>query len=266
MKLLPILYLNRKMPRSAVWGPKGLGGLELDTNIYNLQAQCALTYLVRTLRWDKTVAKDIIPTLNALPLASGFGSLILEKTSPPKKYLGQGWILNLQEMLDLYNASVWAEDAWRPQKQRQYDEAILEEFTKEETIKPTGRRLANEFRLWLRVTWISDLADVNGKEIPIERIRNGSDWRATPVKGYNWPNTVEPTDKHRAAFRKCLRYTFCPNGDPHTRTKDYPLQQPLGEWYPVPRMIQFTAYRTKDSIYYRDELGLHKCCETHRGF
>ena len=67
------------MPRLAIWGPKGLGGLELNTNIYNLQAQCALMYLVRTLRWDKMVASDIIATLNALQLASGFGSPIREK-------------------------------------------------------------------------------------------------------------------------------------------------------------------------------------------
>jgi hypothetical protein len=118
---LPILKINRHMPRTAVWGPKGLGGLELNTNIYNLQAQCAHTYLVRTLKWDKTVAKDIVATLNALQLASGFGSPILEKTSPPIKYVGTGWVLNLRKMLDLYDAIVWVEDAWRPAKQRQYD-------------------------------------------------------------------------------------------------------------------------------------------------
>ena len=80
---------------------------------------------------------------------------------------------------------VWVEDAWRPAKQRQYDQAILEEFTKEEEINPTERRLAIEFRLWLGVTWISELADINGREIPIERIRNVSNWQATPVEGYN---------------------------------------------------------------------------------
>jgi hypothetical protein len=84
-----------------------------------------------------------VATLNALQLASGFGSPILEKTSPPIKYVGTGWILNLREMLDLYNAIVWVDG----------------------------------------VTWISELADINGREIPIERIRNGSDWRATPVEG-----------------------------------------------------------------------------------
>jgi hypothetical protein len=44
--MLPILKSHRKLPCSVVWGPKGLGGLALNTNIYNVQAQCALTYLV----------------------------------------------------------------------------------------------------------------------------------------------------------------------------------------------------------------------------
>ena len=110
--MLPILKSHRKLPRSVVWGPKGLGGLELNTNIYNVQAQCALTYLVRTLRWDKIVAQDILATLNAAQLASGFGTPILETTSPKIKYLGKGWILNLREMLDLFQIQVWVEHAW----------------------------------------------------------------------------------------------------------------------------------------------------------
>jgi hypothetical protein len=254
------------MPRTAVWGPKGLGGLELNTNMYNLQAQCALTYLVRTLRWNQTVAKDIIAALNALQLLSGFGTPLLEKTSPSISYAGKGWLINLREMMAMYEASAWVEDAWIPAKQRQYDQAIQEEFAGEDIITPLEKRLANEFRLWLRVTHISELADIAGKDVPIERIRNGSEWRATPVDGYEWPNTIEPTDKHRAAFRRCLRLTFCPHADPLTRVKNYPLYQPLGKWYPVPRMIEFPAYRSLNAVYYRDEIGLHKCTERSGGF
>ena len=55
---LPLLHIHRKMPRAVVWGPKDLGGLGLNTNIYNLQAQCSINYLVRTLRWNKIVAQD----------------------------------------------------------------------------------------------------------------------------------------------------------------------------------------------------------------
>ena len=165
---LPILHIHRKMSRSVIWGPKGLGGLELNTNMYNVQAQCALTYIVCTIRWDKTVANDIIATLNALQLASGFEHNILEVTSPKIKYHGPGWLLNLREMLDLYQASLWIERAWRPQKQRQYDESIMEVFTNNSEITPKMLLMANEFRIWLGVFSISDLANIAGTTIEIE--------------------------------------------------------------------------------------------------
>jgi hypothetical protein len=130
-------------------------------------------------------------------------------------------------MMDLYETSAWIEDAWVPAKQRQYDQAIQEEFAGDDMITPLEKRLANEFRLWLQVTHISKLADIAGKEVSIEQIRNGNEWRATPVEGYEWPNTIEPTDKHRAAFRRCLRFTFCPDADPITRVKIIHCTSPL---------------------------------------
>jgi hypothetical protein len=241
--------------------------LELNTNFYNVQAQCTLTYIVRTLQWDQTVAQDIIATLNALQLASGWEHSLLETTSQKIKYLGRkGWLLNLREMLDLYQAGIWIENAWRPRKQRQYDEAIMEVFANDSEITPLMLLLANEFRIWLGVFFISDLANITGTAIDIERIRNVSDWRATPTRGYRWPNTVHPTNRHREAFRKCLRLTFCPYADNYSCTKDYPLLQRLGTWYPVPRMIEYTAYLSTHHVYYRDELGLHKCTERSNGF
>jgi hypothetical protein len=263
---LPILHIHRKMSRTVIWGPKGLGGLELNTNMYNVQAQCALTYIVRTIRWDKTVANDIIATLNALQLASGFEHNLLEVTSPKIKYLCPGWLLNLREMLDLYQASLWIEKAWRPQKQRQYDESIMEVFANDSEVTPKMLLMANEFRIWLGVFSISDLANIAGTAIEIERIRNDSDWRAIPANGFRWPNTIQPSNKHREVFRKCLRLTFCPHADKYSRSKDYPLLQKLGTWYPVKRMIEYTAYRSKNNVYYRDELGLHECTERRNGF
>lgn len=125
---------------------------------------------------------------------------------------------------------------------------------------------ANKFQMWLGVTWLSELATVDGQEIPIERIRNGSDWRATPETGFTWPNTVQPTDKHRAAFHKCNQLSFCPNMNKYTRTENYKSQQPLGRWYPIPRQIKFDAYRSKNYVYYRHEMGLHCCKEERPGF
>ena len=211
---LPLLHVHSRMPREVVYGPIDLGGLNLNTDVYNLQAQCAITYLVRTLRWDKTVAKDIIATLNACQLASGFETPLLEGTNIPITFLGKGWILNLRHMLDYYDMQIWVEDIWRFQKQRLGDRSIMETFASDPFIKQMDLVLVSELCKWMRVVFLSEIASVDGTTIPYERIRNGSEWRATPVAGFNWPNTMTPTDEHRAAFRKCLRLTFCPHMGP----------------------------------------------------
>jgi hypothetical protein len=71
-------------------------------------------------------------------------------------------------MLDLYQASLWIEKAWRPQKQRQYEESIMEVFANDSEITPKMLLMANEFRIWLGVFSISDLANIAGTTIEIE--------------------------------------------------------------------------------------------------
>jgi hypothetical protein len=82
-----------------------------------------------------------------------------------------------------------------------------------------------------------------------------------------WPNVRDPTNKHRAAFRKCLRLTYCPNAPATSRSCDYQLHFKMGTWYVVHRHIEFEAYRAKKCLYYRSELGLHPALPTSlRGF
>ena len=255
---LPLLHVHRKMSRAVVWGPISKGGLGLNTNILSLQTQCAVKYLIRIIRWDDIVSLDVIAAINALQLLSGFDTPVMEHTSIPIKYVGPGWLPNLRDMLRVIEAGVWIETAWKPRKQRQHDQAIMEVFAADPDITPLTLVLANEFRVWMRVIYVSELANIDGNAIPYERFSNDSTWRASPTNGLKWPNTIEPTSKHRAAFRKCLRMTLCPWADPRSVRQDYKLQVRLGKWYPHPRNIEFTAYRSKSSVYYRDEMGLHK--------
>jgi hypothetical protein len=69
----------------------------------------------------------------------------MEKTAPPISYAGKGWLINLREMMNLYDTTVWIEDAWAPVKQRQYDQAIQEEFASDSMITPLEKRLANTY-------------------------------------------------------------------------------------------------------------------------
>jgi hypothetical protein len=168
-------------------------------------------------------------------------------------------------MLRLYNMTVWIEEAWRYPLQRQGDCSIMERFASNPNITPMMLVYANEFRIWMRVISLAHLASVDGKCIPIDRIRNNSEWRAQS-EDITWPNVREPTNKHRAAFRKCLRLEFCSNAPQSCMTVDYALDYYLGKWYPVRRYIEYDVYRSKSHVYLRDEMGLHRCVSSGPGY
>eukprot|EP00956_Cyclotella_meneghiniana_P033092 scaffold93176_cov89-Cyclotella_meneghiniana.AAC.1 len=256
---LPLMRINRHMPRAVVYGPVRWGGLGLNTDMYCLQLQCAMVYLVRVLRWDKIVADDIITAIDALQLRSGFVSPVLEEVSTPIVHAGKGWLLNLMRaMMREYDVSAQIEHLWKPSLQRENDVALLEAFSKIDGIKPREMILASEFRIWLRVTMLSELADEQGTKIERYKIMNGSEWRATTtLKG--WPTGIVPTDEHRRVFRHCLRATVCTGMNKYGAVRDYELSTPMGGWYPVPRAIEYSAYRSEDTVFMRDEEGLHEC-------
>jgi hypothetical protein len=93
------------------------------------------------------VATDIIATLNALQLLSGFASPVLEATSQDMKYVGRGWLINLREMLHCYGMKVWVEDAWRFPLQRQGDCSLMERFASNPNITLMMLVYANEYRI-----------------------------------------------------------------------------------------------------------------------
>jgi hypothetical protein len=85
-------------------------------NVFTLQLQTQLLYLLKQLRWNKTVANDIRVTLETTQLCSGLINPIMEFVSPPISYLGSS------------NASLWIEDIWTPILQHDGDASLMEAF------------------------------------------------------------------------------------------------------------------------------------------
>ena len=104
------------------------GGLEFP-DIHTLQDHIQIEYLIKQLRWDKTVANDLLVTLNTIQLSSGLTQPILEFTFPPLEYLDASYLLHLRQRLSEINASIWVEKAWTPQLQRVGDASLMEKFT-----------------------------------------------------------------------------------------------------------------------------------------
>ena len=68
---LPLLTINRGTSPALVHGPLQFWGMKVVKQSV-LQDQWGLSYLIQSLRWDKTMAKDIRTYLDAYQLVSGF--------------------------------------------------------------------------------------------------------------------------------------------------------------------------------------------------
>lgn len=69
----------------------------------SLQLATQVEYLVKQLRWNKTVANDFLVTLDSTQLHTGVGSPLLETTLPPVTYAGNSFILSLRAQLAQIN-------------------------------------------------------------------------------------------------------------------------------------------------------------------
>ena len=245
--ILPKMRLNRHYPSAVLYGPTEFGGMEFPET-YTLQDTIQLEYLIKQLRWDRTVANNFLVTLDTVQLCSGFISPILEHTTENIVYLSQSYIINVRQRLAEMDATLWIEKKWAPALQRVGDRSLMECFVRIPGITRASLRKANAVRLYLRVVTIADLADVGGTFIPANML-DGS-WQAG--SDFKWPFQPLPPNTFWITFRRCIRQSFCANCSPHSRAShSMDLDSPLGQWFPVPRNTWFPAYRTKESILWR---------------
>jgi hypothetical protein len=88
------MRFNRNFPSAVLYGPMEYGGMEFPET-GTLQDQVQLDYLVKQLRWDRTVANYFLVTLDWVQMCSGFVEPILESTKGRIEYLSQSYIIEL---------------------------------------------------------------------------------------------------------------------------------------------------------------------------
>ncbi|NCG03282.1 MAG: hypothetical protein GWP22_07470, partial [Actinomycetales bacterium] len=118
--------MNSNYPSAMLYGPVEYGGLEFP-EVYTLQDQVQLPYIVKQLRWDKDVANDFLVALDRAQLCSGLIQPILEATSPFLDISENSFIYDVRRRLSEFDASLWVEKAWTPELQRDGDSAIMEQ-------------------------------------------------------------------------------------------------------------------------------------------
>ena len=109
-----------------------------------LQAQWGLHYMVQSLRWDDILVNDIITTLDAHQLASGFVANIMMIPQIQINYLNVGWLPHLRAILTVLGEWISIENAWSPCLQRMGDDSLMEIIAACTTLTTIEKRSANE--------------------------------------------------------------------------------------------------------------------------
>ena len=125
--LLPQLRFNWHYPNALLYGPLEYREMEM-MEAYTLQDQVQLSYLLKQFHWDKTVANDILVTLDNLQLCSGLIQPVPEFPSLPIPYVDEGFLSLVRWQLGEMDAGLWVENAWAPSLQRIRDESLMARF------------------------------------------------------------------------------------------------------------------------------------------
>ena len=241
----PKMGFSRTSADEVMRGPMEQGGMEFPA-IKSRQTEVQTEYVIKQLRNGEDVEEGFMTTLDNLQMQSGLMNPLFED-STNLTYMDIGLIVSLRERLNGIDASIWIEDAWKPELQREGDKCLMEEFVRMKYTKTRLRHL-NAVRLRMRVITLADLVDVSGKVID-PHILEGSYVATSPLE---WHHTADPPQKWKDEFRKCVRETFCKRmGRRFSYKKQLKLDEPLGKWLPVPRHTLFQCYRGKEAIYKR---------------
>ena len=169
------MRFNRHLPKAILYGPMSMGGMEFP-EVHTLQSQTQVPFMLKQLRWDKTLANDILVTLDHVQLLTGLTTPVMQYTASKIDYIGTSYLVEMRRRLSDIEGTIWIEHAWVPSLQRQRDESLMARFTTIPRITIGQLKQANTVRLYLRVITIADLTDPEGSTIPDGMLTG--DWQA----------------------------------------------------------------------------------------
>jgi len=244
---LPIIRFNWHLPGAVLYGPMSMGGMEFPET-YTLQNQTQIPFMIEQLRWDKTLANDILVTLDHVQLLSGFTTPVMQNTANRIDYIGTSYLVEMRHRLLEIEGTIWIEHAWTPPLQRQRDKSIMERFTAIPRITTGQLKQANTVRLYLRVISIADLTDPEGSTIPDGMLTG--DWQAG--SDLLWPDIPCPPKWYWATFCKCILATFSTRA-PRYQPAHFSIRLDINleSWHAVPRNTWYPCYKSDSQLFLR---------------
>ncbi|KAI2505035.1 hypothetical protein MHU86_9391 [Fragilaria crotonensis] len=155
---------NRNTKTEVLYGPKNLGGAEFRHLIVQ-QGISQTLYFLRHWRLESTIGKLLKSTMAWTQLSVGMSYPILERTQDSLPHLEAKWIGSLRQFLGSISASIYLDDSYVPQPQRENDIYLMDAIVHSDRFTPTEIRKLNYCRLYLQVVTLSDITKPNGHEL-----------------------------------------------------------------------------------------------------
>ncbi len=224
-----------------------MGGMEFP-EAHTLQNQTQVPFVLKQLRQDKTLANNILVTLDHIQLLTRFTTPVMQNITSTINYIGTSYLVEMRRRLSDIEGTIWIEHAWVPSLQRQRDESIMEQFTTIPGITKGQLKQANTVRLYLRAITMADLTDPDGSTIPDGMLTG--DWQAG--SDLLWLDIPCPPKRYWASFRKCIRATFSTLAPKYQPAHfSICIDKTLGPWYAAPRNTWYPCYKSESQLFLR---------------
>jgi len=217
------LFLNkmgyqRHMPRAVVYAPATVGGLDFRHLGFEQGVQQTLQ-LVKHLQVASTNGVLYHSLIDAYQIHSGIAQPILEDTRT-LPWSSPSWMTSIRQFLHSTGTNILLQNPWVPRPRRINDRNIMEDALE---FLPTNTNLCalNNVRLYLHVTFLSEITDASGTFIRDEYL---TEMPPRPASTLRWPYQINLLPENWKVWRNAILQLYATG--PSTR-----LAQPLTSWH-----------------------------------
>jgi hypothetical protein len=204
--------------------------------------------LVKHLRTPGQFRSLLLVNLQWYQVISGVSYSPLQVPEAKLPYLEHAWLDSTRQFLKHCSAQLEIPEIVLPQPKRVNDTCIMEALLRL-NLAPTTLRQLNFCRLWLQVTLVSDISNLQGSQI--ERTA-WTGLKPMPSSLADWPIQQRPSETIWQVWRKVLHDSICTKaGKNATILRPGTLHTPLGAWFPdsnstqLPRWDTFLQHNTQ---------------------
>lgn len=240
------------MHRDIVFGARADGGLGFR-NLFVEQGISHVLRIVQTLRTPGQSQVLLRIAIDEWQINSGFDTPLLYLPSLPCPHAEGSWLNTTRQFLAEQRASIEIDGVYLPSPLRDRDQCLMSVFASIKGLGRTRLRRLNYCRLYLGITFLSELVDASGCRLHPSFWTGDISARPGPPL-HRYPRQALPDASAWTFWRHAIRKCFC-----------YPrsiiLRQPLGLWLP-PSIHRYPRVSTHPLRLWTSPQKYHTACRS----